>query len=78
MMVRLNGDRVETITREEVEAMCRTLRAAAEAFDSVRDCAEKLSAAMTVFGRQATEAIEAARVIAHARAQQRLARKGER
>ena len=62
-MIRLNGDRVETITQEEVELLWRALGEAAEALNNVRDEAEKVAACMQAFGREFHKALEAVREI---------------
>jgi hypothetical protein len=61
MMMRIIGDRVESVTREEVEAMCRDLLKAADALNSVRDDAEKVAACMEVFRRRTPQMLEATR-----------------
>lgn len=53
MALRLNGDRVETISTKEIETLWRDLLKAAEAVNAVEDCTEKLAAGMEVFGRNA-------------------------
>ncbi len=62
-MIRLNGDTVEPVTDAEVEAMFRTLKAAADAVNSVRDGTDKYAACQQVFGRDASAALEAAQLL---------------
>jgi hypothetical protein len=60
-VIRINGDRVETISHAEVVTICKRLQEAADALASVRDDAEKFAACQDVFGRRTPYALEAAR-----------------